>query len=360
MSSRKFVLAALSTLMSVPLAAQTAVGTGIAPMVRGRPNPLDTLEAMLQRRNPTIDEVVMWSAEVARRAEEWERGRRELSAADEVRSRALEVELRRVSEEYFASQRLLARACALIRPHQGESEGVLGFQVVSGGTEFQRTTPLIKEERFVSTPEINFVEPNTPAAKSDVREGDIWVGIAGKDIVNMFVRDLNELLKPGARVELRMRREGRDMNVGVVAMKRREYPDAACNTSMFNLGSLPGAAERGRVEIYRAMPSRGAQEFFTMRITRATLAGALFVDLTDGKRDRLKVPAGEKGVVVESVRAGSPAEMAGLHELDVVLRANNEVIESAGDLLKVIQQGGPVTLWVWDGTEQRKVILSSR
>ena len=165
---------------------------------------------MMQRRNPTIDEVVAWSAEVAKKFAEMnavnERARRETPAADETRQLQLRQEAEKAILELMNRQRLLAEACTWIRPHEGESEGVLGFQIEKA-TTFQHTTPVVKEERFVRTPEIVFVEPSTPAAKAGIREGDVWLGIAGRDLVNTYVRDLNDVLKPDNRVELKLRRE---------------------------------------------------------------------------------------------------------------------------------------------------------
>src|SRR5688572_23710843 len=143
--SRKFLAIALGTMMSAPVWAQGQTPVGTAGTMRGRAgSPLDTIRTMLERRNPTIDEVLLLSAEVGKWQEEFkaanERARRELPA-DEARSRAHVTEIMRMFEEFSARQRLLAHACSLIRPHQGESEGVLGFQI-EGATAFQRTSPV--------------------------------------------------------------------------------------------------------------------------------------------------------------------------------------------------------------------------
>jgi C-terminal processing protease CtpA/Prc len=363
MSSRKFVLIAFGTLMSAPLWAQGG-GTSVAVPAPGRvlrrTSALDTMRAMLLRRNPTIDEVVTWSADVARKYAEMnavnERARREYPAADEARFVQLKMETIRAVEEWQSSQRLLIEACNAIRPHQKESEGILGFQIEKS-TNFQNKTPVVKEERFVRTPEIVFVEPNTPAAKADVREGDIWMAIAGRDLVNTYVRDLNDVLTPGNRIDLKLLRDGREIKVEVTAQKRRDYPEDACNTDKLQIQMF--GANVPRIQLFNG-PLPANKEFFAMKFTRAAFSGAAFVDLTDAKRERLKVPAGEKGVLVESVDAGSPAELAGLHELDVVLRANNEVIESAMDLMKIFRSGRQVALWIWDGSSQRGITLPSR
>jgi hypothetical protein len=358
--SRKFLAIALGTMMSAPVwtQAQTAVGTIGAP--RGRISPLDTIREMLQRRNPTIDEVLMLSAEIRKLQEDFrvanERARRELPA-DETSARARVAATMRMFEEVAVRQRLLAIACSKIRPHEGESEGVLGFQI-EGATQFQRSSPVVKEERFVRTPEIMFVEPNTPAAKADIREGDVWIAIEGRDLVNTYVREVNEVLKAGARVELKLRREGRELNVGVVPKKRADFPAMACDTEEVFAISRSGAGGPANLHVFTG-PMPAGRDFFTMQIVRSVFFGADFGELTATKREMLKVKLSEnEGVLVEKVASGSPAEVAGLREWDIVTRANNEIIESVADLAKVMQTQRQVTLWVVRGETSLKVILA--
>jgi hypothetical protein len=350
------VLVAFGAFMAVPAAAQTDVGTSTRP---GRLSSLDTMRAMLQRRNPTIDEVLSFSAEVRRKLDQWrmvnERARRELATVDEMRRREMQMQMTQVIDEVLSSQRLLAEACALIRPHQGESEAVLGFQVANG-LAFQQTAPLVKEERFVRPPEITYVEPNTPAEKAGIREGDLWIGIAGRDLVNTYVRELNDVLKPDTRVELKIRRDGRELNVEVVARKRREFPQTACTTDMFQIHAI--GPDRPKIQIFGGAAPPARTEFFTMKITKASFSGAIFAELTSAKREMLKVKLSEnEGVIVDAVAAGSHAEAVGLREWDIVTRANHEVIESLADLTRIMQSNSQVTLWVVRPEGSRKVIL---
>lgn len=362
MSSRKFLLVAFGALMSAPLLAQSGGGTMVgaaAPLRTPRRSPLDTMRAMMQRRNPTIDEVIAWSADVAKKFAEMhainEKARRENQAADEARQVELQRAVRDIITDAMQTQRVLAEACNLIRPHEGESEGVLGFQIEKA-TTFQNTTPVVREERFVRRPEIVFVEPNTPAAKAGVREGDVWVGISGRELVNTYVRDLNDVLKPDNRVDLKLLRDGRSINVEVVARKRREYPEEACNTGQIEIRR--GEDDLPKVQLFGGSFPSGRTEFFTMKISKSMAAGALFTELTKDQREAFPKIAPNEGVLVEAVMAGSPAEAAGLKPFDVITRANNEIISSPMDLMKVIQGSMlPVSLWVIKGDNQRKVIL---
>jgi hypothetical protein len=360
--SKKFVLIACGTLMSAQVWAQSGGGMAVdVARTMRRGSPLDTMRAMLQRRNPTVDEVIAWSAEVSKRAEEVkvfnEKAQREMPGATSDRLLQLKLQTMETVVELQQAQRILFEACNAIRPHQGESKGVLGFQIEKG-TNFQNKTPVVKEERFVRTPEIVFVEPNTPAAKADIRVGDVWMAIAGRELVNTYVRDLNDVLTPGNRVDLKILRDGREVKVEVMARQRREFPEEACSEQKLQISMTgPGMP---RIQLFNGPVSPETRDFFTMKILRATFSGAVFTELTDAKRERLKVPAGETGAVVESVVPGSAADIAGLHDLDVVTRANNEVIESVTDLMKILQSGRQVTLWVWDGAKGRGVTLPAR
>jgi hypothetical protein len=356
--NRKFVVAAL-TLMSAPVWAQTSVGTGGIP-VRGSRTPIDTIRMMLLRRNPTIDEVLSWSStfkqlELDLRSTRERLVKEKEAGADERVLRELsEVASARLAE-MLGYQRVLLEGCAAIRPHEGESEGVMGFQIEKA-TTFERRTPVIKEERFARAPEIVFVEPNTPAAKAGIREGDKWLGIAGRELINSYVRDLNDVLKPDNRVDLRLSRDGREMKVEVVARKRRDYPEAACGDDRLEVHALgPGTP---RMQIYTAPLPSGRSGFFTMTITKAMSAGAVFTELTKDQREAFPKIAANEGVLVETVMAGSVAEAAGLKPFDVITRANNEVVASPMELVKIIQGSTlPVSLWVIKGDNQRKVTL---
>jgi hypothetical protein len=357
--SRKFVLIALGTMMSAPALAQGQ--TGVVAGIRGRGTPLDTMRAMLQKRNPTVEEVRMFAAET-RKTEEQLKGlveklnRERVNAAGMSRAE-LDTEYREAIEEFLGRQRTLLQMCSLIQPHQGESEGVLGFQLdlANIAVGFVRGPGNAKEERFLRAPEIGFVEPGSPAAKADVRPGDVWVAIAGRDIANSLVRELSPAIKPGSRVELKLRRDGRDVNVEVMAQKRPEFPADDCDESRV-MTFLPGSSPR--VQLFHGGPPPAAmQGFFTTKISKSMIGGAVFGDLTNEKRSALNAPLNE-GVLVDDITPGSAAELAGLREFDVVTRVNNEVIDSVSDLSRVTRQvSGPISLWVYRKGVGQKVTL---
>jgi predicted metalloprotease with PDZ domain len=83
--------------------------------------------------------------------------------------------------------------------------------------------------------------------------------------------------------------------------------------------------------------------------------GVQLQSMTDDLREYFGAPGGE-GILIAKVVADSPAERGGLAVGDVILAADGEVIENAGDLVGVLrekQEGDPVDLTiVRDGRTQ--------
>jgi serine protease Do len=78
--------------------------------------------------------------------------------------------------------------------------------------------------------------------------------------------------------------------------------------------------------------------------------GVGVTDLTPDIRQQIQIPEQVNGVVVESVRPGSPAEDAGLVPGDVILEVDRRPITSAGQFVAAVHadsQGNDMLLLVW-------------
>jgi serine protease Do len=83
-------------------------------------------------------------------------------------------------------------------------------------------------------------------------------------------------------------------------------------------------------------------------------------DLTPQLREQLDIPARIHGVAIESVRAGSPAEDAGLASGEVIVEVNRKPVESAEQFssdVRSVPSGKSILLLVWskEGTSYRVV-----
>ena len=173
------------------------------------------------------------------------------------------------------------------------------------------------------------VGPDSPAAKAGLKTGDVIVKVGDKD-----VKDFDDLVntlaqhKPGDKLSVQVRREGKETNLTVTLGERRA-------------GRAPegGGAARGR-----ATPFLGVQT----------------QPLTPEARDRLGVAADE-GVVITDVVANTPAAQAGLRRGDVITAVEGTPVKDLNGLVDQLagrKPGDVVTLTILRDGQPRPVSVT--
>ena len=171
------------------------------------------------------------------------------------------------------------------------------------GVQIQDLTPELAKEFNVDHDGgalIAQVLPESPAAKAGLSSGDVIISVNRKAVRSgADLRNFIGLLRVGARVDLRVVRDGAEL--------------------MINL--KVGAIEEARVEPSSEVPK---------------LKGAAFGPIPQSSPffDRVK------GVYVVSVVADSPAWESGLREEDVITSVNRQPVSDPGELMAVAAQGG--------------------
>jgi serine protease Do len=167
------------------------------------------------------------------------------------------------------------------------------------------------------------VIPDSPAAKSELRVGDVIVAYEGTPI--RLSSDLPHLVgrtRPGTEVELTVIRQGREQTVELT------------------IGQLPGEPEQLARNNASQLPGK---------------ANTLAMDVRDLKPEEREQLSVEQGVLVTSVAPG-PAAEAGIRQGDVIAQLNNEEVDSVADLKEriadlprnkalpvlIIREGNPV------------------
>ncbi len=159
---------------------------------------------------------------------------------------------------------------------------------------------------------INRVEPNGPAARAGVRDGDIITAVDGNPVV--AGRDLmrHVIRRPvGAQVQLTVLRVGRRRTITVTTVERPRSGEA------------------------RPQPASSAR--------RSRGHGALLTPLNDQIRHRLGY-RGQGSVVISRVESGSPADHAGLRTGDVILRADHKTVTSPNTVNEALADDGEALL----------------
>jgi len=143
------------------------------------------------------------------------------------------------------------------------------------------------------------ITANSPAAHSDLKQGDIIVEVNGKpvDDANQLRLEIG-LLSPGSTVNLSVLRAGTPQHVTV------------------KMGAFPSKEERASVE---------------KNATGSALEGVSVESLTPETARQMKLDPATKGVVVADIDPSSRAADAGLRAGDVIQQVNHQSVKSLQD-----------------------------
>jgi serine protease Do len=204
-------------------------------------------------------------------------------------------------------------------------------KVVRGflGVNIQNITPALAESFALKGNTgalVSEVMPDSPAAKAELKEGDIIAAVNGQP-----VSDANDLkllvsaLPPGTKLDLDVFRNGDKQQITATS------------------GELPGSRRDSRLT---GSSSPGKDE--------GALNGVAVDDLDSEARQQLKIPARVKGAVITNVASDSAAAKAGIRPGDVILEINRQPVNSAGDAVelcaKTESKKSLVKIWSRGGT----------
>ncbi|KYF63130.1 hypothetical protein BE11_09170 [Sorangium cellulosum] len=224
----------------------------------------------------------------------------------------------------FAVPSKLARAVMdQILEHGRVIRGALGVAI-------QDVTPALAEALGLPPDTrgavVSDVSAGSAAEKAGLRRGDVVVALRGEHLTDG--RDLRMRIaeaKPGAKIELRVLRDGRSVELTAT------------------LDELP---EPKPEEPVQAPASTGA-------------LGVEVAALSDDLRRRFGIPDDVKGALVVGLGPGSPAARAGLGPGDVLLEVNRKPVASPEQLKQEVDATGarPVLLLAWRGGQTRFVLV---
>ena len=158
---------------------------------------------------------------------------------------------------------------------------------------------------------VNSVSPGSAAERAGIRQGDVIIALDGSTVneVNAF-RNRIASSGPGAQVTLTILRDNREQKITATTGEFKPEGEKSDEGQ-----PRPGATGQGKL-------------------------GLSVVPLTPEIASELNVPAGTKGVVIDSVDPAGPAASTGLARRDVVQEVNRQAINSAEDLRAAIDRNG--------------------
>jgi S1-C subfamily serine protease len=266
--------------------------------------------------------------------------------SDSRKVRELSGELGRIAQKNASLITMIEMTCSSDR----QPEGYIGvqfseLQTVIGDDAPQ--TPLLREY-----PKIDSVYAGSPASRAGVRRGDVVLLIGGTD--SRRAVQLDRLLKPSAKLPLRVLRDGSRKDLTIVVEKR----PADFNSECANVGQVIGPEFDQPMIVMRSrgpqapvaagtmfprtpappeapmapMPPFGGY-MYGFSTSNSAIAGATLMPLDDDWRASLGV---DNGVLVTRVLPGTPAKDAGLHSSDVIISADGQNVASVRALARIV------------------------
>lgn len=363
------VVAATGAPLRAPLVAQRAE---VGAMRRAsRAEPADTNERQLRRLERRADSLSQLYNEgddlsVVQRRSIGDELDRTVGQIEELARRMAQMDSRlmrvRVQVAPMVDERnATAMSNALRQAQQSQiplPRGWLGI-VVSGTAREPRVDNGELIIRYLTHPVIVSVEPSSPAEKAGLIPSDTLIAYDGRDVRDRDI-SITRLLRPNARVLVRVRRDGRTKDVpvtiadvpsrirlrsetnfvirtpraepalpGVMAFPRSSVPVAAVAPRAPSLPTtmppMPAAAP---------MPQAPVTPGAIVAIGLNGVAGAQLAALTEGLARTVGV---KSGVLVTYAAVGSPAYTSGLRDGDVIVRVGGEPVRTVAELREQVQ-----------------------
>lgn len=237
---------------------------------------------------------------------------------------------------------------ALVTPGFGGS--YLGVQTVDVTKEnFSRFG--LAEVRGVA---IDKVLKDSPAEKAGLQANDVIIRFNGESVtsVNKLTRLIREVA-PDHKVNITVLRGGSERSIEVTMGKREfalstggllsgEFPKFENFPSLPNVMAVP----RGQISPAPRIGVGDGSVFYWSTGAHRRI-GVTLTSLTKQLGDYFGVTDG-KGLLINEVRADSPAAKAGLKAGDVIVEADGKKVENNADLIKTINEKkeGSVTITV--------------
>ena len=344
MSVRALTLLAI---VAGPVSAQTGAGQPVvAPCAQC---PVDdakrrALSAQTEKLRSQVDQLIREAA-------------RQGGDADTVTLRKLSDALTRLRASERALQASMARQSQVYRsaPVAGTA-GAHGYSTDSDmpagymGISLSGTTEVKPGEGLVvlyrDTPIVESVEPGSPAQRAGLESGDVVLAYNGEEIKGRSV-SLTKLLKPGATVVVRVRRNGSVRDIPVIVGSRSRAlritetrpttiePQVLVSPGFdftFDVDTAHGAR---RTQVRTPRPPNAELSMLPPMLSGhgSAFAGA---ELTSSNRELGEYFGTARGIIVLHVGDGTPARRAGILVGDVITHVDDEPVARPADFQRAL------------------------
>lgn len=363
------VVAATGAPLRAPLVAQRAEVGAMRRVPRAEP--ADTNERQLRRLERRADSLSQLYNEgddlsIAQRRSIGDELDRTVGQIEELARRMAQMDSRLMRVQVQVApmvdeRNAMAMSNALRQAQQSQiplPRGWLGI-VVSGTAREPRVDNGELIIRYLTHPVIVSVEPSSPAEKAGLIPTDTLIAYDGRDVRDRDI-SITRLLRPNARVLVRVRRDGRTKDVPVTIadvpsrirlrsetnfVLRAPRAEPALPGVAFPRSSVPVNALTPRAAAAPMAPMPPMPEMEKMPAPAVTpgmiitfglngVAGAQLAALTEGLARTVGV---RRGVLVTYAAVGSPAYASGLRDGDVIVRVGGDQVSTVAELREKVQ-----------------------
>jgi len=294
----------------------------------------DEIAEEVDMSSPELSKLRDLSAEMADNRKELA----ELGAEIGARGSELAQEIQEQTQEFITDM-------PMVRANVSEEGGGwLGIEIAEITQEKARELKLSAVRGVVVTD----VEPDSPAAKSGLKEKDVITQYDSQPVEGTVqFRRLVRETPPGRTISLTVSRDGSTQNISVELGDRSAYFEKKMKGKMrdFSGMNLP------------TMPSHPFPDMPEGMDRRTPVLGINAEDLTGQLGEFFGAPD-SAGVLIREVRSGTPAEKAGLKAGDVIVKVGDQPVRSVADLreqlraksaeksvnIGILRKGSPMTL----------------
>lgn len=227
-------------------------------------------------------------------------------------------------------------------PARQAPKGWVGVLITTGIGEQNSSGRLL----FHDYPVIESIDPGSPAERAGLLKGDVLISINSQDFKTNPI-PMNELLVPGRTIVFRYRRDDVERLSKLTVAERPAGTSRRIEISLIPPLRIPDdnrrVAEEGvreRIFLKTRVPVSPnvsmAPLLFGTGPMSIGVAGAELTQLNEGLREFANIRG--NGIFVINVPVGSLAGAAGLRSGDVIVRVEKQLVETPGQLIRLMEE----------------------
>ncbi|MDB4913461.1 MAG: hypothetical protein JWM95_1105 [Gemmatimonadetes bacterium] len=250
----------------------------------------------------------------------------------------------------------IQRALTQARETDAIPRGWIGFvtegasvQWVDGGQYFVR---------YLSYPRILSVDPSSPAQRAGIEPSDTLIAYDGHDVRSNDI-SLTQMLRPNAKLNVRIRRDGKTRDVAVTVARApsrivlRRDDETRGDASSWALAGVPDAPRFPRSStlpppstavsaprVLLAPPVPGIQNAplrvqpaYAFSFSSNGVAGAQLLSISEDMGRAIGIGS---GVLVTISPTGSPANESGLRDGDVLTKVGGQAVRTVAEVRELV------------------------